>query len=63
MRAAIIGRDTWQRAQAQLTDHLQGQRRTAPVAKPSLLAGLIVDAVGEPLVATHASKGKVRYRH
>jgi DNA invertase Pin-like site-specific DNA recombinase len=63
MHAAIIERATWARAQAQLADHLQGPRRTAPAARPSLLAGLIVDEEGERLVATHASKGRVRYRY
>lgn len=59
----IIDRDTWEYAQAKLADHLQGERRAARAASPSLLAGLIVDAAGEPLVATHACKGKVRYRY
>lgn len=59
----IIDRQTWDQAQAKLADHLQGKRRAAPVASPSLLAGLIVDDNGEPLVATHACKGKVRYRY
>lgn len=59
----IIDRETWEYAQAKLADHLQGERRAARAASPSLLAGLIVDAAGEPLVATHACKGKVRYRY
>ena len=62
MHAAIVDRGTWDRTQA-LANHLQGQRRTAPAAKPSLLSGLIVDEAGEPLAATHACKGKVRYRY
>lgn len=60
---AIIDRDTWDYAQSKLTDHLQGERRARPVGSPSMLAGLIVDETGEPLVATHACKGKVRYRY
>jgi DNA invertase Pin-like site-specific DNA recombinase len=63
IHAGIIDRVTWDRVQAQLADHVQGNRQTAPVARPSLLAGLIVDETGEPLVATHSSKGKVRYRY
>lgn len=59
----IIDQESWDRVQAKLADHLQGKRRAAPVASPSLLAGLIVDDSGEPLVATHACKGKVRYRY
>lgn len=59
----IIDRESWERAQAKLADHLQGRRRAAPAASPSLLSGLIVDESGEHLVATHACKGKVRYRY
>jgi DNA invertase Pin-like site-specific DNA recombinase len=63
LHSAIIDRDGWGRVQAKLADHLQGQRRTALAAKPTLLARLIIDEAGEPLVATHACKGKVRYRY
>uniref|UniRef100_UPI0035B1435C recombinase family protein n=1 Tax=Sandaracinobacter sp. TaxID=2487581 RepID=UPI0035B1435C len=60
---AIVDRDTWDRVQAQLADNSQGVQ-LAPTAKdPSLLAGKIIDQDGEPLVATHACKGKVRYRY
>jgi DNA invertase Pin-like site-specific DNA recombinase len=63
LHTAFIDRDSWDQVQAKLADHLQGERRAAPAARPSLLAGLIVDEDGEPLVATHACKGKVRYRY
>jgi hypothetical protein len=63
LHTAIIDRETWNQVQAKLADHLQGERRSAPAARPSLLAGLIMDGAGEPLVATHACKGKVRYRY
>jgi DNA invertase Pin-like site-specific DNA recombinase len=63
LHAAIVCRESWERVQAMLADHLQGPRRAAPAARPSLLAGLIVDEAGESLVATHACKGKVRYRY
>ena len=54
-----------------LADHTRGQQPTTRIRSPSLLAGLIVDEAGEPLVATHACKqvpsgiegGKVRYRY
>jgi DNA invertase Pin-like site-specific DNA recombinase len=59
---AIIDRDRWQAVQAGLADHIKGERR-ARRASASLLAGLIVDEAGEPLVAAHACKGKVRYRY
>jgi site-specific DNA recombinase len=60
---AIIDRGTWDAVQALLASHVQGsgKRRHAPDA--SLLAGLIVDARAEPMLATHASKGGVRYRY
>ena len=60
---AIIDRGTWEKTQALLAEHLTGERRATRVASPSLLAGLIVDEAGEPLIATHATKGKVRYRY
>ncbi len=60
---AIIERAEWDKVQAMLADHLQGARRSTPVASESLLAGLIVDEAGEPLVSAHACKGKVRYRY
>jgi site-specific DNA recombinase len=59
----IIDRETWTLVQERLADHLQGERRAKRAISPSLLAGLIVDEAGEPLVATHACKGRVRYRY
>jgi DNA invertase Pin-like site-specific DNA recombinase len=59
---AIIDRAPWQLVQERLSEHLQGGRR-ARTESSSLLAGIIVDEVGEPLVAVHACKGKVRYRY
>lgn len=60
---AIIDRDSWEYAQAKLADHIRGERRAKPASNPSLLAGLIFDEAGEPLIATHACKGRVRYRY
>ena len=59
----IIDREGWDQVQAMLADHLQGSRRATRAKAPSLLAGLIVDDAGEPLIATHACKGRVRYRY
>ncbi|MDP9412512.1 MAG: recombinase family protein [Pseudomonadota bacterium] len=59
---AIIDRSTWHRVQEKLADHCRGQRRVR-TPNTSLLAGVIVDEAGEPLVAVHACKGKVRYRY
>ena len=71
LHPAIIDRDTYAQVQQQLAEHIQGERRAARAVSPSLLAGLIVDEAGEPLVATHACKpvlsgaegGKIRYRY
>ncbi|MCB2073056.1 MAG: recombinase family protein [Novosphingobium sp.] len=68
---AIITRDLWDQVQARLADNTQGRQRTSTARSPSLLAGLVFDENGEPLVATHASKhmsnsargGKTRYRY
>ncbi|MBW6531795.1 recombinase family protein [Sphingomonas sp. RRHST34] len=60
---AIIPSDTFQRVQAMLSEHVQGTRSAPRASNPSLLAGSIVDDAGEPLVATHATKGKARYRY
>ena len=49
--------------QAQLTEHRQGHGKRTRAERPSLLAGKVVDAAGEPLLATHATKGTVRYRY
>jgi site-specific DNA recombinase len=63
LHSAIIERAVWDAVQAQLGENLQGERSPGQIKSPSLLAGLIVDEAGEPLVATHACKGKVRYRY
>ena len=59
---AIIDRATWDSVQAKLAANLQGEGRRSRARLPSLLAGLVFDEDDEPLVASHASKGKVRYR-
>ncbi|MCK9542189.1 MAG: recombinase family protein, partial [Novosphingobium sp.] len=60
---AIIDRATWDSVQQMLATNLQGERSGSRAQSPSLLAGRIVDQHGEPLVAAHACKGKVRYRY
>jgi site-specific DNA recombinase len=60
---AIIARDTWDYVQAKLADNVRGERRGVRTASPSVLAGKIVDAAGEPLIASHACKGTRRYRY
>lgn len=59
----IIDRQLWDEVQEMLAGNLQGARAAKRVRAQSLLAGLIVDEEGELLVATHACKGKVRYRY
>jgi hypothetical protein len=42
---------------------VRGTRAAPRAASPSLLVGKLLDAAGEPLIATHAIKGKPRYRY
>ncbi len=63
LHAPIIPRDVWEAVQAKLTDNRQGEQRRGGRAAASLLAGRVVDARGQPLVATHAARGKARYRY
>ena len=58
----IIARELWDKVQRQLTSKARGHRRKRE-ASPSLLAGRLVDAAGEPLIASHACKGARRYRY
>jgi len=60
---AIIDRAIWDAVQQMLATNRQGERSGSRASSPSLLAGRIVDQHGEPLVAAHACKGKVRYRY
>jgi hypothetical protein len=59
---AIIDRTTWDSVQQMLAANLQGERSGSRAQSPSLLASRIFDQHGEPLVAVHACKKKVRYR-
>lgn len=60
---AIIDRATWDKVQQTLTNHIQGSHQRCRARHKSLLIGLIVDARGEPMIATHAAKGTIRYRY
>ena len=60
---AIVDKEIWDRVQAQLADNSQGPQQGPTAKDPSLLAGKVVDQDGQPLVATHACKGNVRYRY
>ncbi|WP_276592954.1 recombinase family protein [Sphingomonas sp. GC_Shp_3] len=59
----IIEREVWDKAQALLAGHVRGGKRGPRAEHHSLLAGWIVDASGEPLIASDACKAKVRYRY
>jgi hypothetical protein len=63
LHAAIIARPAWDAVQDRLAANRQGVRSGARAQQPSLLAGLIEDADGNKLTATHTCKGKVRYRY
>src|SRR6185369_8189329 len=58
----ILERAEWEAVQRRLDGNIQGERRVR-TASASPLAGKLVDAAGQPLVATHASKGQKRYRY
>jgi site-specific DNA recombinase len=58
----IIDQGQWDQVQAVLAANINGTRGPAP-AETSLLAGKLIDDRGVPMVATHACKGKVRYRY
>jgi site-specific DNA recombinase len=59
----IITQEVWDAAQNMLAGHVPGLRRGVNSASGSLLAGLIVDDAGQKLIASHACKGRVRYRY
>lgn len=63
LHRGIVDRAVWDEVQSRLGQNLQGERTPGQIKSPSLLAGVIVDGEGEPLVATHACKKKVRYRY
>lgn len=63
LHRAIIDRELWEQVQQRLTENRQGTQRTYSTRSKSLLAGLLQDEAGEPLTASHACKGRVRYRY
>ncbi|MBA3527374.1 MAG: recombinase family protein [Sphingomonas sp.] len=60
---AIVSDELFEAVQAILATNLNGHRRGHRASEESLLAGLLVDDRGVPMVASHACKGKVRYRY
>jgi len=60
--APIVEQELWDQVQAILSANRNGDRGPTLI-ESSLLAGKLVDDRGVPMVATHACKGKVRYRY
>src|ERR1700731_2026991 len=60
---ALIDADTWAAVRDQLAANGRDHRRKAHATEPSLLAGVLVDARGERLTASHAVKKGRRYRY
>ena len=59
---ALIDRGVFDAVQSRLTQ--QWSHRTVTRSKsPHLLTGLLFDDAGHPMVATHATKNRVRYRY
>lgn len=63
LHAPIVSTEIWERVQAKLAENRQGHRSRSGACSRSLLAGRVVDEEGQPLVATHATRGNVRYRY
>src|SRR5204862_2711936 len=60
---ALIDDASWSIVRDQLAANTRDHRHRAKAAEPSLLAGLLVDARGERLIASHAVKKGRRYRY
>jgi len=60
---AIIAPDTFAQVAEQLAANAHERKIGRHARSPSLLAGLIVDAAGNALIATHANKQGKRYRY
>lgn len=58
----IIDADQWSAVQLQLADNVRGVRHVRS-RNAALLAGLLIDGEGQPLVCVHATKGSQRYRY
>ena len=60
---AIVDRETWDKVQTQLEANTQGEQKSRTAQSPTLLAGKVFDSQGNPLIASHATKGAKRYRY
>jgi DNA invertase Pin-like site-specific DNA recombinase len=61
--AAIIDRETWNAAQAQLKRNAANRRAATNARFPSLLSGILWDKEGGRLIPSHACKSGKRYRY
>jgi site-specific DNA recombinase len=60
---AILDPELWQIVQDKLAANRQERSLAVGAEAPSLLAGLIVDADGNPMTPIHATKKAKRYRY
>jgi DNA invertase Pin-like site-specific DNA recombinase len=60
---AVIDIETWNAARDQLVANASDHRRKADAAEPSLLAGVLTDALGGRFTPSHAVKKGRRYRY
>jgi DNA invertase Pin-like site-specific DNA recombinase len=60
---AIVDGSLWEVVQQRLAQGRVDRRSGASASHPSLLAGLLTDPTGEPMVPTHANKAGRRYRY
>ena len=60
---AIVEAELWKAVQRGLAESRADQRLGGNASHPSLLAGMLTDPAGEPMVPTHANKAGRRYRY
>ncbi len=60
---AIVDAELWDAVQQRLAESRNHHRLGGTASHPSLLAGMVADGTGEPMVPTHANKGGRRYRY
>ena len=59
---ALLDRNLFDKVQARLTEQWS-HRTVTRTRSAALLAGLLFDDAGQPMIATHATKNRVRYRY
>ena len=61
--AAIVDAERWEAVQRHLAKGRAERRGGGNANHPSLLAGMLTDPAGDPMIAAHASKAGRRYRY